>query len=105
MQSLVPDVLNESRESQSIRKLYGLDDPDLNTRLYARQMVRVRRLVENGVRFVQVNCAHRLSNGTVDQHGGLKIGHEKNARQTDRAVAGLVKNLEQRKLLDSTLIL
>ncbi len=105
MQSLVPDVLNESRESQSTRNLYGLDDPDLNTRLYARQMVRARRLVENGVRFVQVNCAYGLSNGTWDQHGGLKAGHEKNARQTDRAVAGLIKDLKQRGLLDSTLIL
>ena len=105
MQSLVPDVLNESRESKSVRELYGLDDPDLNTRLYARQVLRARRLVENGVRFVQVNCPYGLSNGTWDQHGGLKAGHEKNARQTDRAVAALIKDLKQRGLLDSTLVL
>jgi len=64
MQSLVPDVLDDSRESKPIRDLYGLDDPDLNTRLYARQCLRARRLVENGVRFVQVNCPYGLSNGT-----------------------------------------
>lgn len=105
MQSLVPDVLNDSRESKSVRDLYGLDNPDPNTRLYARQMLRARRLVENGVRFIQVNCPYGLSNGTWDQHGGLKAGHEKNARQTDRAVAALLKDLKQRGLLDSTLIL
>ncbi len=105
MQTLVPDVLDESRESRSTRELYGLDDPDLNTRLYARQCLRARRLVESGVRFVQVNCPYGLSNGTWDQHGGLKAGHEKNARQTDRAVAALIKDLKQRGLLDSTLIL
>lgn len=105
MQSLVPDVLDESREPQSVRALYGLDDPDLNTRLYARQCLRARRLVEQGVRFIQVNCPYGLSNGTWDQHGGLKAGHEKNARQTDRAVAGLIQDLKQRGLLDSTLIL
>ncbi len=105
MQSIVPDVLDESRESKRVRELYGLDDPDLNTRLYARQCLRARRLVESGVRFVQVNCPYGLSNGTWDQHGGLKAGHEKNARQTDRAVAGLIKDLKQRGLLESTLVL
>jgi hypothetical protein len=105
MQTLVPDVLDESRESQATRALYGLDDPDRNTRLYARQCLRARRLVEAGVRFVQVNCPYGLSNGTWDQHGGLKAGHEKNAKQTDRAVAALIKDLKARGLLDSTLVL
>jgi hypothetical protein len=104
MQSLVPDVLDESREPQSIQELYGLNDPDSNTRLYARQCLRARRLVENGVRFIQVNCPYGLSNGTWDQHGGLKAGHEKNARQTDRAVAALIQDLKQRGLLESTLV-
>ncbi len=105
MQSLVPDVLDETREPKSVRDLYGLDASDLNTRLYARQCLRARRLVESGVRFIQVNCPYGLSNGTWDQHGGLKAGHEKNARQTDRAVAALICDLKQRGLLESTLIL
>ena len=105
MQSLVPDVLDETREPKSVRDLYGLDAADLNTRLYARQCLRARRLVESGVRFIQVNCPYGLSNGTWDQHGGLKAGHEKNARQTDRAVAALIRDLRQRGLLESTLIL
>jgi hypothetical protein len=105
MQSLVPDVLDESREPKSVRELYGLDNADMNTRLYARQCLRARRLVENGVRFIQVNCPYGLSNGTWDQHGDLKAGHEKNARQTDRAVAALIRDLKQRGLFESTLIL
>ena len=105
MQTLIPDVLDESQETQATRELYGLDDPDLNTRLYARQCLRARRLVESGVRFVQVNCPYGLSNGTWDQHGGLKAGHEKNARQTERAVAALIKDLKQRGLWDDTVIL
>jgi hypothetical protein len=105
MQSVVPDVLDESRESKATRDLYGLDDPDQNTRLYARQCLRARRLVESGVRFVQVNCPYGQSNGTWDQHGNLKKGHEKNARQTERAVAALIEDLKQRGLFESTLIL
>jgi hypothetical protein len=104
MQTLVPDVVDESKETQAIRDLYGLDAEDQNTRLYAKQCLRARRLVESGVRFVQVNCPYGLSNGTWDQHGGLKAGHEKNARQTDRAIAGLIKDLKQRGLLETTLI-
>lgn len=105
MQVLVPDVLDDARESRATRELYGLDDADGNTRLYARQCLRARRLVEAGVRFIQVNCPYGQSNGTWDQHGNLKGGHERNARQTDRAVAALIKDLKQRGLLESTLIL
>ncbi|MDB6030861.1 MAG: hypothetical protein JWM16_1199 [Verrucomicrobiales bacterium] len=104
MQALVPDVLDETREPKSVRDLYGLDNPDKNSRLYARQCLRARRLVESGVRFIQVNCPYAFSNGAWDQHGGLKAGHEMNARQTDRPVAALIKDLKQRGLLDSTLI-
>ena len=104
MQLLVPDVLDESRESRAVRDLYGLDDPDLHTRLYARQCLRARRLVEAGVRFVQVNCPPGRGSGVWDQHDGLKKEHEKNARHTDRAIAGLIKDLKQRGLLESTLI-
>jgi hypothetical protein len=104
MQARVPDLLDLSHETQTTRDLYGADDPDPNTRNYARQCLRARRLVEQGVRFIQVNCPYGQSNGTWDQHGGLRAGHAKNARQTDRAVAALIKDLKQRGLLDSTLV-
>jgi hypothetical protein len=105
MQALLPDVLDESKETQATRELYGLDSPDDNTRLYARQCLRARRLVESGVRFIQVNCPYGQSNGTWDQHGNLKAGHERNARQTDRAVAALIMDLKQRGMLEDTLVL
>jgi hypothetical protein len=104
MQLLVPDVLDESRESKATRALYGLDDPERHTQLYARQCLRARRLVESGVRFVQVNCPPGRGSGVWDQHDGLKLHHERNARHTDRPIAGLIKDLKQRGLLDTTLV-
>jgi uncharacterized protein (DUF1501 family) len=63
-------------------------------------------LVEAGVRFVEVNCPQEgPPNGVWDQHGNLKKGHEKNARDTDQAIAGLIKDLKSRGMLDETLVL
>jgi hypothetical protein len=105
MQLAVPDLLDETRETAATHKLYGLDAADNTQRLYARQCLRARRLVESGVRFVQVNCPYSLSNGTWDQHGNLKKGHEQNSRWTDQAIAGLIVDLKQRGLWDDTLVL
>lgn len=58
MQIMIPDVLDDAKETQATRDLYGLDDPDSNTKLYAPQCLRARRLVESGVRFIQVNCPY-----------------------------------------------
>ena len=70
------------------------------------ECLRARRLVESGVRFVEVNCPGLFaSNGTWDQHGNLKKGHERNAGVTDQAVAGLIKDLKARGLFDETLVL
>ena len=74
-------------------------------RLYGIQCLRARRLIEAGVRFVEVTCPPGASNGTWDQHGDLKKGHEKNALDTDQAIAGLIKDLKSRGLLDETLVL
>ncbi|MEX2261837.1 MAG: DUF1501 domain-containing protein [Bryobacteraceae bacterium] len=106
MQSLVPDVLNLDRESESTRKLYGLDSDDKPKRQYGLQCLRARRLVEAGVRFVEVTCPNLFGmNGTWDQHSGLRKDHEKNASVTDQAVAALIKDLKSRGLLEQTLIL
>lgn len=105
MQSLAPDVLDLERESAATKALYGIDSTDKFKRLYGIQCLRARRLVEAGVRFVEVNCPPGASNGTWDQHGDLKKGHEKNAFQTDQAVAGLIKDLKSRGLLDETLVI
>jgi hypothetical protein len=105
MQALVPDVLDLSRESEATKKLYGIDSAVKSKRLYGIQCLRARRLVETGVRFVEVNCPPGASNGTWDQHGDLKKGHEKNAFDTDQAIAGLLKDLKSRGLLEETLVL
>jgi hypothetical protein len=106
MQSLVPDVLDLNRESETTKKLYGLDAKDENKRLYGLQCLRARRLVESGVRFVEVCCPNLFgSTGTWDQHGELKRGHETNAMITDQAVAGLIKDLKSRGMLEDTLVL
>lgn len=105
MQSLVPDVLELSRESQATQRLYGIDSSIASKRLYGIQCLRARRLVESGVRFVEITCPPGASNGAWDQHGDLKRGHEKNAMDTDQAIAGLLKDLKSRGLLDETLVL
>src|SRR4029077_1663150 len=104
MQSLIPDVLDLSRETQATQSLYGIDSKVPSQRLYGIQCLRARRLVESGVRFVEVTCPPGASNGTWDQHGNLKAGHEKNALDTDRAIAGLITDLKARGLFEQTLV-
>ena len=105
MQSLVPDVLAVERETAATQTLYGIDSKVPSQRLYGMQCLRARRLIEAGVRFVEITCPPGASNGTWDQHGALKSGHEKNALDTDQAIAGLIRDLKQRGLFDETLIL
>ena len=106
MQSVVPDVLNLEKESEATKRLYGLDATDKNKRLYGMQCLRARRLIESGVRFVEITCpeVHGGDNGTWDQHSELRKGHEGNALMTDQGVAALVKDLKSRGLLKETLI-
>jgi hypothetical protein len=104
MQSLVPDVLDLARETAATHTAYGLDSQVPSQRLYGIQCLRARRLIESGVRFVEITCPPGASNGTWDQHGDLKKGHEKNALDTDQAIAALIKDLKARGLLDETLI-
>ncbi len=106
MQALLPDVLDLDRESSATKRAYGLESGDRQERLYATQCLRARRLVEAGVRFVEITCAEVYggNNGTWDQHTDLKRGHEGNARITDRAVAALLKDLKDRGLFEETLV-
>ena len=106
MQTEIPDVLDLSQESAATLDLYGVNAEDEQLRLYATQCLRARRLIEAGVRFVEIT-ANPLdkSVGTWDQHEQLKEGHEKNALVTDQPIAGLIRDLRQRGLLDETLIL
>lgn len=104
MQSLVPDVLDLARETEATRRLYAIDSKVASQRLFGIQCLRARRLVEAGVRFVEITCPPGPSNGAWDQHGNLKQGHEKNALDTDQAIAGLIRDLKARGLFEETLI-
>lgn len=102
MQTSVPEVLNLQAETKATQDLYGLDDP--KTRDFGMQMLAARRFVEQGVRFIQVQHGAGGA-GAWDAHGGLKANHENNFRAVDKPIAGLLKDLKQRGLLDSTLVL
>ena len=103
MQSAVPDLVAIDGESPATRRCYGFDDPYPPTRIYARQCLLARRLVERGVRFVELTCPG-VGHDRWDQHSNLKVGHEDNARAVDRPIAGLLADLKGRGLLDETLV-
>lgn len=101
MQAAVPDLMNMQTETPATQKLYGIDEPD--TALFGQQCLVARRLIERGVRFIELLCPN-LGFDRWDQHSNLKGGHEKNAKAVDKPIAGLIKDLKARGLLDSTLI-
>lgn len=103
MQSAVPDLLDLSDESQATAALYGLDRQETET--YARQCLLARRLVERGVRFVQLLMPRLPEHNRWDQHSFLADHHRSNALAVDRPIAGLLTDLKRRGLLDETLVL
>lgn len=106
MQTEVPKLADVSREPEAIQRLYGLDSKDEHQRYYATQALRARRMVEAGVRFIEITCpSFDGNNSPWDQHGLLKVNHEKNARVTEQSVAALIIDLKQRGLLDETIVL
>ncbi len=101
MQTAVPETLDLENESAETQRLYGLDDPA--TAPFARQLLVARRLAERGVRFIQIQHGDGAA-GAWDSHSKLKTNHTKLAGQVDKPVAGLLKDLKQRGLLDDTLV-
>jgi hypothetical protein len=101
MQTAVPELADLSRETDETHKLYGLDDRA--TEVFGRQCLIARRLVERGVRFVELLCQN-LGHDRWDQHSNLKRGHEDNARAVDKPIAGLLADLKRRDLLKDTLV-
>ncbi len=103
MQMAVPQLMDLSGETEATQKAYGLQADFKNTQTFARSCLLARRLVERGVRFIELTCPG--GNGDRwDQHGGLKDGHSKNALTVDQPIAALLADLAQRGLLDSTLV-
>lgn len=104
MQAAVPELVDLSYETKSTRSLYGMDAALPEKRTYARQCLLARRLVERGVRFVEVGYLRPEGVNRWDQHSGLKKGHELNAQITDQPVAALLTDLKSRGLLEKTLV-
>ena len=103
MQSAVPELMAITGESEATRKLYGLDAKFAHTRTFGLQCLVARRLVERGVRFIELTCP-AAGGDRWDQHSNLKAGHENNARAVDQPIAGLLRDLKARGLLDETLV-
>ncbi len=101
MQTEMPTALELSDETSDTLKQYGLDDP--RTADFGRQCLMARRFAERGVRFIQVS--HSNSEVQWDQHGNLRKGHQQNAAEVDKPIAGLLQDLKSRGLLDDTLVL
>jgi uncharacterized protein (DUF1501 family) len=100
MQSAAPEAFDISMETEATQKLYGIDQP--HSELFGRQCLLARRLVERGVRFVQLFDAP--SNNVWDHHGGLRENLPARCRAVDQPIAGLLSDLKARGLLNDTLV-
>ena len=104
MQASVPELTDLSRETEATKNLYGMDSSNPDTRIYAAQCLLARRLVERGVRFIELTCPN-VSADRWDQHANLKEGHERNALAVDQPIAGLIRDLKARGMFEDTLVI
>ncbi len=95
MQMAVPEVMSLKDEPAHVLKMYGMEAEYGPTRTFAAQCCLARRMIEKGVRFVELTCPS-VGHDRWDQHGNLKKGHEDNARAVDQPIAGLLKDLDAR---------
>lgn len=102
MQTTAPEAVDLSRETQDTLDLYGLGKEP--TDYFGRQCLMARRLVERGVRFIQVYSGGAHNDDNWDAHGDLEVNHNLHAAETDQPIAALLKDLKQRGLLDETLV-
>ncbi len=103
MQAAVPELMDTKGESDALKEMYGFNAAFPPTRIFAQQCLQARRLVERGVRFVELTCP-AVGGDRWDQHGKLKEGHENNARAVDQPIAALLRDLKASGLWDSTLV-
>ncbi|HND53320.1 MAG TPA: DUF1501 domain-containing protein [Pirellulaceae bacterium] len=102
MQTAVPEIVDFNAETAAIRQMYGLEQS--HTKTFGQQCLAARRLVEQGVRFIQIFHGSNGGAGAWDAHGGLKNGHTSLCGQVDQPIAALIKDLKQRGLLDETIV-
>lgn len=103
MQSAAPEAIDVEREPEHIRKLYGLEEKKCAH--FARQCLVARRMVERGVRFVQIYSGGMENQRSWDGHNDIKGNHTQFAEETDQPIAALLQDLEQRGLLQDTLVI
>jgi hypothetical protein len=104
MQTAVPELMDIRGETEASKKLYGLDSRYIPTQIFASQCLIARRLVERGARFIELTCPN-TGGDRWDQHSGLKKGHENNCLAVDLPIAGLLKDLKARGMLQNTLVI
>ena len=102
MQSAAPEAVDLASEDEGTRELYGLNDE--KTRRFGSKCLLARRLVERGVRFIQVYSGGGHNDDNWDAHGDLIFNHTRHAGRTDKPIAGLLIDLERRGLLEETLV-
>ena len=101
MQTAVPRVINFAEETPETHKLYGLDNP--KTRPFGMQLLAARRFAQRGVRFIQIMHGSGAA-GAWDAHSNLKSNHANLSAQVDQPIAGLLKDLKRRGMLDETIV-
>ncbi len=102
MQAHAPDAVDLTQESEETKSLYGMDDS--RSADFGRKCLMARRLVERGVRFVQIYSGGGHLDENWDAHGGIEKNHVLHCGETDKPIAGLISDLKRRGLLDQTLI-
>jgi hypothetical protein len=103
MQTHAVKAVGLEQESEATQKLYGLDEPD--TEYFGKQCLMARRLVERGVRYVQIYSGGGNFTESWDAHFDLELNHGMHAKETDKPIAGLLRDLKGRGLLDSTIVI
>jgi hypothetical protein len=103
MQRHAPEAVDLSQETEATREMYGLNDK--RTQDFGKRCLLARRLVERGVRFVQLYAGGAHNDDNWDAHGDLVKNHSFHAGRTDKPIAALLKDLKQRRLLDQTLVI
>lgn len=103
MQSVVPELADISGETEATREMYGLNAKSKGTVIFGRQCLLARRLVEKGVRFIELTCP-AVGHDRWDQHNNLQKGHTDNARSVDQPIGALLTDLKQRGLMKDTLV-
>ncbi len=104
MQSVVPELTGLDGETEATKTMYGLESKDKGTATFGRQCLLARRLLEKGVRFIELTCPG-VGHDRWDQHQNLAKGHADNARAVDQGIGALLTDLKQRGLFEDTLVI